>query len=192
MAILWRLRCNIKRFDEHNVVLESVKIYKLNALGFLYGIAPLDITFQNNFSRYEVISGNRPININNKIYNRSGIILKLKSFDFPNYYKINNIYFYEKLPQHTFDKVPLKIYKDGSVMESWTVCAYTVSQNNIFIHNHAVRSNYGNSIYQAELFAIHKALEWLATTINHSALILTDSRSSLDALRLAFPRNIIL
>lgn len=104
----------------------------------------------------------------------------------------HNIRFYENLPQYTIDKVPLKIYTNGSVMKSGIACAYTVSQNNIFIHDHAIRLNNENRIYQAELFAIDKAVEWLATTKNRSVLILTDSRSSLDALRLAFLRNIIL
>lgn len=77
-------------------------------------------------------------------------------------------------------------------MEGGTSCAFTVSQNKFFILDHAIRLNNENSIYQAGLFAIDKALQRFATTNNHSALILTDNRSFLDALCLVFPWNIIL
>lgn len=119
-------------------------------------------------------------------------MLKENTYDFPDYLNLNNLQILEDIPQQIVDLTKVKIYTDGSLMDQGTASAFTVYYENRFIHDYSVRLHQLNSIYQAELYAILLSIQWLSTSPFTSALILTDSKSSLDVLKILFPKNKII
>lgn len=79
----------------------------------------------------------------------------------------------------------LMIYTDGSKSENGVGCAYVVYNNRNEIHSKHYHLPNHCSVYQAELTAIQKSLDYLQenSTMIQEAQIMTDSRSSLLAIR---------
>lgn len=77
-------------------------------------------------------------------------------------------------------------------MEEGTVCAFTVQKRGKFIYEKTVRLRNKNPIYQEELFAIQNAIEWISQTKFQEAVIITDIKSSIEVLKITFPRNSII
>lgn len=137
-------------------------------MNVLTGVPPITIKTQNLFHLHELKQGNRPI-----IYKGTSIkdlMLRDASYNFPDYYKITNLQTIDNLTDSTLEAYNLKLYTDGSVMEGGSASAFTVTLNESFIHDHAVRLHYSNSIYQAELFAILEAVKWFTSTYKSSHL----------------------
>lgn len=72
-----------------------------------------------------------------------------------------------------------------------TAFAFTTFYNDKFILDYSAKLHKFNSIYQAELMAIFKAIEWFMNSGFYNVIIYTDSFSSVMALQSIFPRNTI-
>jgi ribonuclease HI len=76
----------------------------------------------------------------------------------------------------------LKIYTDGSKINGKVGAAFIALKGNDFCYEWQGRLRPQNSVYQAELAALHNALKWLSRQDEEEAFILSDSKSSLQAL----------
>lgn len=62
------------------------------------------------------------------------------------------------------------IYKDDSIMKGVVASAILVSPQNSFIYDYTVKLHIDNSIYQAELFSIYKAIEGSINSLHQEIL----------------------
>ncbi|GBL73509.1 hypothetical protein AVEN_159498-1 [Araneus ventricosus] len=81
-----------------------------------------------------------------------------------------------------------EVYTDGSRIEDETGFAVCILQENNNIENHLYKLKSHNSVFQAELAAIHCADNWAASK-NVSINIHTDSLSSIAAIKSASARS---
>ncbi|GBM68105.1 hypothetical protein AVEN_27844-1 [Araneus ventricosus] len=81
-----------------------------------------------------------------------------------------------------------EVYTDGSRIEDETGFAVCIFQENNNIENHLYKLKSHNSVFQAELAAIHCAANWAASK-NVSINIHTDSLSSIAAIKSASARS---
>ncbi|GBM43866.1 hypothetical protein AVEN_256738-1 [Araneus ventricosus] len=81
-----------------------------------------------------------------------------------------------------------EVYADGSRIEDETGFAVCILQENNNIENHLYKLKSQNSAFQAELAAIHCAVNWAASK-NVSINIHTDSLSSIAAIKSASTRS---
>ncbi|GBN03215.1 hypothetical protein AVEN_36789-1 [Araneus ventricosus] len=81
-----------------------------------------------------------------------------------------------------------EVYTDGSRIEDETGFAVCILQENNNIENHIYKLKGHNSVFQAELAAIHSAANWAASK-NVSINIHTDSLSSIAAIKSASARS---
>ncbi|GBM99385.1 Dynein heavy chain 7, axonemal [Araneus ventricosus] len=84
--------------------------------------------------------------------------------------------------------VNFEVYTDGSRIEDETGFAVCIFQENNNIENHLYKLKSHNSVFQAELAAIHCAANWAASK-NVSINIHTDSLSSIAAIKSASARS---
>ena len=79
---------------------------------------------------------------------------------------------------------PTSIYTDGSKLESGDVgCAYVIYHPSGRQESRKFRLDQCCSVFQAELFAIHKALNWTSKSAKSDVTIYSDSLSSLKAIQ---------
>ncbi|GBM90964.1 hypothetical protein AVEN_70295-1, partial [Araneus ventricosus] len=83
-----------------------------------------------------------------------------------------------------------EVYTDGSRIEDETGFAVCIFQENNNIENHLYKLKSHNSVFQAELAAIHCAANWAASK-NVSINIHTDSLSSIAAIKSASARSFL-
>ncbi|GBM02891.1 hypothetical protein AVEN_52062-1 [Araneus ventricosus] len=91
-------------------------------------------------------------------------------------------------PPTQIDNADFEVYTDGSRIENETGFAVCTFQNDQNLHNFLFKLNYYNSVFQAELAAIHHAVKWAASN-NYKINIYTDSLSSILALKSAHSRS---
>ncbi|XP_023237707.1 uncharacterized protein LOC111640190 [Centruroides sculpturatus] len=73
----------------------------------------------------------------------------------------------------------LVIYTDGSRHDGKVGSSFVVYENNVEVYNQSIRLHERCTIFQAELYAIKKAITWTIQTQNNETIILyTDSRSA--------------
>lgn len=162
----------------------------------MMGAIPIEILLQNKFAENQVKKGLRPLQIQDTKITINNIMIKEKSFHFPQYRQLNNLQILEDMEPTTKVAPEIEIYTDGSVMEenkvSVTTSAFTVKHNETYVQDHSFRHHTLNTICQAELFAIQSSTDWFINSPFNSVLILSDSHSSVEALKIVFPRNSII
>lgn len=124
-------------------------------------------------------------------------MLKEKTYQFPQYNELNNLIIIDKTEKPTKISPEIEIYTDGSVIEQKNnkltmASSFTFKFNGQYIQDYYFRHHELNTIYQAELYAIKQAIDWFINSSFNSVLILSDSHSSIDALKIIFPRNSII
>ncbi|XP_035231785.1 ribonuclease H-like [Stegodyphus dumicola] len=82
----------------------------------------------------------------------------------------------------------IEIYTDGSRSPTGTGCGLCLYVNGALTRTWRRRLNTKNSVYQAELVAIKKAID-LASKLTARTIIYTDSKSSLEALQNMHPTS---
>ncbi len=84
------------------------------------------------------------------------------------------------------------VFTDGSKQNNKVGCAFIAFENNLQIYNEVFRLGDNCSVYQSELFAILKCLEWIKNNIlefekksenKHQIGIYSDSQSALISLQ---------
>lgn len=77
-------------------------------------------------------------------------------------------------------------------MEQGIASTFTANYQNTYICKNAVILHNQNSIYQVELNVVLHELNYFTSSQYNNILIFTGSRSSLDALKIAFPLHYII
>lgn len=163
-----------------------------DALCVLTGCPPIQLILAKDLAQYNTMKGKRNYILQEITLSSTTLMMKSLSYTFPNYYKLRNLHILDDQTTSNNKNYEVTIFTDGSVMEKGTASAFTVLQNNLFIEDRSYRLHNLNTIYQAELFAILQAIEWFSVSNYTDLLLLSDSHSAVEALRLAFPRNYII
>lgn len=172
-------------------IIKPYRTTSTDAMCILTGVIPILIKLGNSSLLYSTVHDNNKLNINGTEISKSNIMHKVNTFDFPHYNKIKNLNFIAPTKISVDNSIFPQIYTDGSKMDEGTAAAFTVFYHGNYILDYTIRLHPNNSIYQAELVAILKALEWVITTNFDNITIYTDSLSSVFTLQRAFPSNII-
>jgi hypothetical protein len=78
----------------------------------------------------------------------------------------------------------INIYTDGSKTESQTGAAFTVYKQNTEIYFQQFKLHFNCSVFQAELLAIEKALNWIKNSSYNTEIgIFSDSKSALQVIK---------
>lgn len=89
---------------------------------------------------------------------------------------------YLKWHEEHNEQTKLNIFTDGSKLEGNTGFAYCCFYDGQLVHTEHFKLAYENTVFQAELLALLKAVEWTQKTKYQNITIHTDSLSSLMAL----------
>lgn len=173
-------------------ILSTYKTVSTEALCVITGIVPIMTKLKYETLKYNVINNNGHIEIEGKKIDSENIMKDLGTLDFPDYNKVNNLFFTEKEDSYYIKNRSLIAYTDGSKMNDGVGAAYTIKRGNSTIHELKITMNRLNSVYQAELTAIKSVIRWFATYQESSIIIYTDSKSSYLVLQRTFPSNMII
>lgn len=154
---------------------------------------PLSIKLKFLSQKYNIIHNNHSITIDSTQLSCNDFMSKLPTCDFPQYFKIKNLFFTDQLIDLNSDNLNFPIiFTDSSKMPAGTSAAFTVFVGKAFIHDYKIRLRKLNSIYQAELVAIKYAIDWMVNSSFIFSKIYTDNQASVLALQNLFPTNSIL
>ncbi|GBM68894.1 Putative protein in type-1 retrotransposable element R1DM, partial [Araneus ventricosus] len=150
-----------------------------NVLNVLTGIPPLHISAEAEHIKFQIW-----------VRRSSQFNHIIDSVSFDQNILIKNIPSHLKFisPPTQIDNADFEVYTDGSRIENETGFAVCTFQNGQNLHNFLFKLNYYNSVFQAELAAIHHAVKWAASN-NYKINIYTDSLSSILALKSAHSRS---
>ncbi|GBN43712.1 Putative protein in type-1 retrotransposable element R1DM, partial [Araneus ventricosus] len=157
----------------------AYKTTSTNVLNVLTGIPPLHITAKAEFCKFQIWVRRSPS------YNH---IINNIPLDYT--INIRNIPSEQKsivLPS-TKQEADFEVYTDGSKIDNETGLAVCTFQQNDNVSNFLFKLNSYNSVFQAELEAIHFACNW-ALQNNYKINIHTDSLSSILAIQSANSRS---
>lgn len=192
----WWPKNNVKLVPKTNKIqriplLQMTKAYRTistAALQVLKGILPLDLQLGLEAKLYKIKNGRKEKKIT-KIGNKS--------------VKIEEIETKEKILLHpaTTNKITLKtatpaganteIFTDGSKMDGKVGAAFVVKKDGIFLHKENFRLRDEATVYQSEMHAIHKALQWIIENKlkKEKIVLFSDSLSALQSLGRHHPSN---
>ncbi|GBN43178.1 Putative protein in type-1 retrotransposable element R1DM [Araneus ventricosus] len=150
-----------------------------NVLNTLTGIPPLHVIAKTEFIKFRIWAGHA--NLYTDI---------LGNIQLNNNISIKNIPSSSKfiILNENISNADFEVYTDGSRIEDETGFAVCIFQENNNIENHLYKLKSHNSVFQAELAAIHCAANWAASK-NVSINIHTDSLSSIAAIKSASARS---
>ncbi|GBM22124.1 hypothetical protein AVEN_266483-1 [Araneus ventricosus] len=150
-----------------------------NVLNVLTGIPPLHISAEAEYIKFQiwVRRSNQFNHIIDSVQLDHNILIK----NIPSALKFIS-------PATQLDKTDFEVYTDGSRIENETGFAVCSFRDNHNIHNFLFKLKPYNSVFQAELAAIHYAANWAASN-NYRINIYTDSLSSIQALKSAHSRS---
>ena len=83
--------------------------------------------------------------INGKVIKKDKLMSKLNTFDFPRFREINNLIISDSSDEE--DKIPLRIYTDGSKMSNGTSAAFVSYLNELEIFSKRFKLGKDNSIF---------------------------------------------
>lgn len=89
---------------------------------------------------------------------------------------------YYKLATEQSEEMAIDIFTDGSKMKEGTGLAFCAFDKTKTIHQFQLKIRQENTVFQAELIAISKAIDWATINNNNNFIIHTDSQSGLKAL----------
>lgn len=142
------------------------------ALCQLAGIPPLDLKLQQISSAGKILRLGIPIN------NHLPFMYHNKAIK-------SNICPYKKYLKSIDDlqqAQPIDIFTDGSKTDEGTGLAFCAFQQQQQLQQYQLKINQENSIFQAELVAIHKAIKWANQNDNKDFIIHTDCQSGIRAI----------
>lgn len=156
------------------------------------GCNAINFKLANKNDKNDITYGDGSVIIDDMEIAGNNIMKKLHTIDFPEYFKLNNLYFIEPKISSTPPTHLPAIYTDGCKSPWCVSAAYSVPVNNTFTIDYSNKLNQQNSIYQAELLAILFAIKWFRQSTFNSIYLHTDSESSVKALQRLFPTNSII
>ncbi|GBN98262.1 hypothetical protein AVEN_43841-1 [Araneus ventricosus] len=157
----------------------AYKTTSTNVLNVLTGIPPLHITAKAEFCKFQIWVRHSPIF--NHIVNNIPLDSNVNIKNTPSEQKTII------LPS-TIQDAEFEVYTDGSRIDNETELAVCIFQQDNNISNFLFKLNSCNSVFQAELEAIHFACNW-ALQNNSKINIHTDSLSSILAIQSANSRS---
>lgn len=159
----------------------------------ILGIPPLDLIMEINRKKFLLKYINQPVNIQDILINPDEIDFNIINTDIDPTLPIKNIINIENFKQEDINKfnMDLIIYTDGSKNEQGSAYAITANYQNNYIYDYNSRISENNSIFQAELLAIKRAIEWSIFNDYNKVLILSDSQSAIHSILKFYPDNLI-
>lgn len=173
-------------------IIKTYRNVSTDSLCTITGVPPLYIKLKMFSKRYDVTQGMNSMMIGDYEIKRDNLMLKLKTYDFPEYNNLRNIYFIPDVKSIVPASMYPTIYTDGSRMDQGTSSAFTVLIGDTVIYDYAIRLRPYNTVYQAELFAIECAVRWFVDSGYLHVRLYTDSLSSVLSLQRLFPLNSII
>lgn len=168
-------------------VVRSYKSVSTEALCVLAGIPPIYLKLKNSFAVFNTLQSNGSYIINDITYHGSSFMKKIPSFHSPFLHSSNNIHFVSPILKEPSSSEDLSIYTDGSKMPEGMSAAFTVCTRGSFSYDFSIRLSKNNSVFQAEIYAIYRALQWSLNSGFTHIFIYTDSLSSILSLKRFIP-----
>lgn len=180
-------------------ILNTYKSVATEALCTLTGIYPINIDLKYDYKASQIYTREIAYAINNILLDFSQLDLTPAIYIFPVYNDITNVLFVtpvtevSELEGELFICIGLFIWTfcciDGCKMNQSTSAAYTVFHNETFYYDFKIKLHPFDTAYLAELTVILFALKWFIGTAVNTAIIYSDSLSSILAINNAFPGN---
>ncbi|KMQ81828.1 non-ltr retrotransposon cats, partial [Lasius niger] len=149
------------------------------ALQILAGIPPIELTLEKETKTTKLLRLDKNINIQGTLYDTSRVEKVPKKWLNHPTRKNANQNIFEKVN----NKAEMQIFTDGSKMDDRVGCAFVAYKNETEIYNEEHRLSDMATVYQAELYAIKKSLDWMDKNKYRSAQINSDSRAAIQTLR---------
>lgn len=159
-------------------ILRAYKTTNTYTAIYLSGLLPITFKIEALYNVYKHKS-DKCIRINNRNY-------KIESIAKPKNMNPADTPMVNILPDHRNPtNIDYSIYTDGSKIGSHVGSAYTMFKNGIEVCCQKFKLTPHSSVYQAELWAIYKALQrlYLASVEKETYLVVSDSLSSLKSIR---------
>jgi len=151
-----------------------------DALLVLAGIPPINVVVQIMAETSRALRHGSNFVLGDVCIENNKILKNCSAWSLPSYTFVKLQEFITS--DNTFD-TELKIYTDGSKFQEGVGAAFVVYEGEQDIHSWTTKLDVNNSVYQAELLAIHNAIEWYIKKGSYlTCTIYTDSFSSLKAI----------
>jgi ribonuclease HI len=157
-------------------IVKTYKSVSTEAIQVLAGVVPLDLVLEQNRNLFELYKLKRTICIGDRYLNWDTIEQETKVFDPPWVDRCIRWNFAEAI-----DGERTSIFTDGSKLDGKVGCAIVIVSSSE-VRDLKFRLDDDNSVFQAELFAIWKAVQTSEDLGLDLVDIYSDSRSSLQAL----------
>lgn len=157
------------------------KTISTDALNVLTGIPPITIQLRYEFKRTCMLQLNDQTLINELAY-ATVIQQKVKAWTLHPARETSHFQVNTELNTYAHS-AGLSIFTDGSRTTTGVAAAFCVTRRGEEVHQWSCRLGNNNTVFQAELYAIHQALEWCRTQPDHfNFKLYSDSLSSLQAI----------
>lgn len=115
-------------------IIKTYRSTSTDALCIMTGSVPIEILLNNKFAEAQVKRGHRPLQINQTTITNKNLMLKEKTYQFPQYNELNNLIVIDETEKSSNIITEIEIYTDGSVIEqknnkSTTASSFTVKQD---------------------------------------------------------------
>lgn len=166
---------------------KGFKTTSTHALQILSGIAPLSIQVQKEATLTKLLRLNISCSFANVFFNSKDYTKKIKScLVHPSFTQhIEQIFLPPKFSPYNDNT----IYTDGSKTDQGVGCAFVAYRNNNKVTSHKFTLNKNNSVYQSELLAILKAVQWSVENKFIPVTIFSDSKSALQGIQIFKQKN---
>lgn len=168
-------------------LLSITKVYKNVAnvtLQTLLGIPPILLTLQYKTHKYKILTNKDFLSYKEVAYTIDNIDNKIFKYETNPEIHINNLI---KSTSILTQNDILKIYTDGSKVGDNVAYSYVAYNGTNKIYEHVSKLNKYNTIFQAELLAVMRAVDWALSTDFTKFQILSDSKSTINAITNLFP-----
>lgn len=175
-----RVRDKIKQ-AQRSALIAMVKAYRTvptDAVNVLAGVIPIDIKARYTVLYRELYKEGKNVIIGDKSLNSGSLEIENREFIEP-WTDITLSWHFSN--SNGFD---YEVYTDGSRIDNKVGCAYVVVNKGNYIYNEKYRLQDGNTVYQAEAWALLRAVHYIKNAdmeVNEIG-VFSDSRSVLQAI----------
>lgn len=168
-------------------VVKAYKTVSTETINVLSGVIPIDIKARSINILHRLYKMRKDVYIGDRSIINEELEVEYKNLTEP-WKDLTVEWYYQDIDIYDF-----KIFTDGSKIENRVGCAFIViDKYNQYIHREKHRLQDGNTVFQAETWALLKAVQFVRLNKLNNVGIYTDSRSALQALRQMDSKNIII
>lgn len=173
-----------------NSFMKGYRTTSLASLQVLAGTPPIDLLLHSTAKKYRITKQQKNIDISGITYFAQDLETTPRKYQTDTTKTTDNLkIIFKNYNPNLEDNNQIKIYTDGSKMDNKTAYAFVVYKGLTKIFQHSERILDSNTVFQAELYAIFKAIEWTSQNQPTTPLILTDSQASILTLEKLFPTS---